>query len=207
MGPQSGSCGYSPTPKRSKPIIPLQWVHSLVAVVMAVHRVDIRRVCDASMGPQSGSCGYIPPWKTNVLPVVASMGPQSGSCGYGALRTKLKNCLRHASMGPQSGSCGYVAAGVSVQRVVAASMGPQSGSCGYSLLRDGVAVARIASMGPQSGSCGYHAPISLAGPGWRRLQWVHSLVAVVIHQQAKSRPRRSSLQWVHSLVAVVIADI
>ncbi len=60
MGPQSGSCGYLGVhPDTAAEAGELQWVHSLVAVVMELlgYWANIPRL--ASMGPQSGSCGYL----------------------------------------------------------------------------------------------------------------------------------------------------
>ncbi len=130
------------------------------------------------------------------------MGPQSGSCGYVPVRAEF-GPDRRASMGPQSGSCGYMgivgdkAKDVMLQWVhslvavvipdepakqtedEAASMGPQSGSCGYHHHHAQHELPDLASMGPQSGSCGYSCA---SGSLWAGgpLQWVHSLVAVVI---------------------------
>ncbi len=58
MGPQSGSCGYLHRAVGAAEVHRLQWVHSLVAVVMAQPAVGSRATAGASMGPQSGSCGY-----------------------------------------------------------------------------------------------------------------------------------------------------
>ncbi len=95
-------------------------------------------------------------------------------------------------MGPQSGSCGYhVLAGVG-DKFRVASMGPQSGSCGYVSVVSRLPSPISASMGPQSGSCGYQLTDALAGPDREELQWVHSLVAVVIRaaRAAMTSPRR-----------------
>src|SRR5579871_3766184 len=112
---------------------------------------------------------------------------------------------RPASMGPQSSSCGYCGCALAarIERKVA-SMGPQSGSCGYVALPFAQRIHRVASMGPQSGSCGYpiHPPSLIRATSV--LQWVHSLVAVVITRSPSSVMVVSGLQWVHSLVAVVI---
>ncbi len=96
MGPQSGSCGYRAPPRSSAQYRPLQWVHSLVAVVIAttnqagvddewlqwVHSL-VAVVILLVHGP-----GHTPA-------VVASMGPQSGSCGYSSRRTwRRRRCLR-----------------------------------------------------------------------------------------------------------------
>src|SRR5579871_3396918 len=95
---------------------PLQWVHSLVAVVIRQQALVATTRIGASMGPQSGSCGYRALDRLHPVRRQASMGPQSGSCGYRAL-DRLPPVRRQASMGPQSGSCGYnVAVGVNAQR-------------------------------------------------------------------------------------------
>ncbi len=83
MGPQSGSCGY--TWYLSAAILAsmmLQWVHSLVAVVIVTDGLLQGEDVVASMGPQSGSCGYGVAGTGRDAAGVASMGPQSGSCGY-----------------------------------------------------------------------------------------------------------------------------
>ncbi len=59
-------------------------------------------------------------------------------------------------------------------------------------------------MGPQSGSCGYRRDQASRALVEAQLQWVHSLVAVVITRSPSSVMVVSGLQWVHSLVAVVI---
>ncbi len=60
-------------------------------------------------------------------------------------------------------------------------MGPQSGSCGYVDAPQGLPTDwDEASMGPQSGSCGYDAGL-VSHALVLMLQWVHSLVAVVMH--------------------------
>ncbi len=85
----------------------LQWVHSLVAVVIRPTGPGQGQEEKASMGPQSGSCGYgRGPRRPGRRPLHASMGPQSGSCGYGHGEFRGHD-RRRASMGPQSGSCGY----------------------------------------------------------------------------------------------------
>ncbi len=58
MGPQSGSCGYEAGGKYDLVPSLLQWVHSLVAVVIAAQGEQGPGGSGASMGPQSGSCGY-----------------------------------------------------------------------------------------------------------------------------------------------------
>ncbi len=61
-------------------------------------------------------------------------------------------------------------------------------------------------MGPQSGSCGYQSPHQdPAAAKGQPLQWVHSLVAVVMDLAALADLAEEWLQWVHSLVAVVMA--
>ncbi len=59
-------------------------------------------------------------------------------------------------------------------------------------------------MGPQSGSCGYRRLLYELSPA-AKLQWVHSLVAVVMEMVLERRILPKELQWVHSLVAVVMA--
>ncbi len=83
-------------------------------------------------------------------------------------------------------------------------MGPQSGSCGYLADRAPERCSGQASMGPQSGSCGYSGSVARIPFGYTALQWVHSLVAVVISRRKTRDGIPVALQWVHSLVAVVI---
>ncbi len=59
MGPQSGSCGYVNEYVRRRRRRKLQWVHSLVAVVILDFIFKTDTTEEASMGPQSGSCGYL----------------------------------------------------------------------------------------------------------------------------------------------------
>ncbi len=58
MGPQSGSCGYFLVERDLSVLWQLQWVHSLVAVVIGSRAAPWAARPAASMGPQSGSCGY-----------------------------------------------------------------------------------------------------------------------------------------------------
>ncbi len=76
------TCGRARSaPSTSK----LQWVHSLVAVVILGPELPVPVDGRASMGPQSGSCGYGPQEAGGGRQHHASMGPQSGSCGYAGL--------------------------------------------------------------------------------------------------------------------------
>ncbi len=93
-------------------------------------------------------------------------------------------------MGPQSGSCGYGSpTGVKAPEGEA-SMGPQSGSCGYQPNNGRITSSHCASMGPQSGSCGYMFVVVMAPSVSSALQWVHSLVAVVIPTHSRARRSR-----------------
>ncbi len=154
MGPQSGSCGYWPAGTGARPRPVLQWVHSLVAVVIGgghprptrrrplqwVHSLVAVVIVLTGSSPTTGAALQ---WVHSLVAVVI------------AARLRVFDGVPRASMGPQSGSCGY---GARPRR--------REGRPG-------------ASMGPQSGSCGYQGP-GTPLPGPPQLQWVHSLVAVVI---------------------------
>ncbi len=133
----------------------LQWVHSLVAVVMSAAATRLTR-------------GSPLQWVHSLVAVVM---PDQG--GHGPQRLQ-------------------------------ASMGPQSGSCGYRVDPHFRLDTFRASMGPQSGSCGYTASRSSCTAATTMLQWVHSLVAVVMAEGEIFDAGVIKLQWVHSLVAVVI---